>query len=69
VAHSAFETSVDRYGVLLESRQLQAAYARYNGAADDTTRGAAGSILDVIEAAGTKSRVSFKHAPPQRPRQ
>jgi hypothetical protein len=69
VARSAFETSVERSGVLLESRQLLAAYARYNEAADDTTRGAAGSILDVIEAAGTKSRVPSKHAPPQRPRQ
>jgi CheY-like chemotaxis protein len=69
VARSAFETSVDRFGLLLESRQLLAAYARYNEAADDTTRGAAGSILDVIEAAGTKSRVPPTHAPPKRPRQ
>lgn len=69
VARSAFATSVDRFGVLLESRQLLASYARYNEAADDTTRGAVGSILDVIEAAGKKSRVSPIHAPPQRQRQ
>jgi hypothetical protein len=68
VAHSAFETSVDHFGVLLESRQLLTAYARYNEAADDTTRGAAGSILDVLEAAGSKTRVLPSHAPPQRPR-
>lgn len=69
VARSAFATSVERFGVLLEGRQLLASYARYNEAADDTTRGAAGSVLEVIEAAGKKSRVSRIHAPPQRSRQ
>ncbi len=69
VARSAFETSVDRFGILLDSRELLTAYARYNEAADDTTRGAAGSILDVLEAAGTTSRVRPSNAPPQRPRQ
>jgi hypothetical protein len=69
VARSAFETSVDRFGILLDSRQLLTAYARYNEAADDTTRGVAGSILDVLEAAGSTTRVSPSNAPPQRPRQ
>ncbi len=69
VARSAFETSLDRFGILLDTKNLLTAYARYNDAADDTTRGAAGSILDALEAAGSKPRVSPSHAPPQRPRQ
>lgn len=50
-AGTAFRESVDRYGLLLTSRQLLDAYARYNSAADDTARGAAGDVLTVIEAA------------------
>jgi hypothetical protein len=56
VARSAFEASVERWGLLLDSGRLLTAYARYNEAADVTTRGAAGGILDVIEAAGRKTR-------------
>jgi hypothetical protein len=36
----------------MTSGQLLDAYARYNSAADDTSRGAAGEILDLVESAG-----------------
>ena len=68
VARSAFEASVDRWGILLDSGTMLTAYARYNEAADDTTRSAAGGILDVLETAGRKSQVSPTDAPPFRPR-
>lgn len=55
VAQAAFEASVERWGILLDSREMLAAYRRYNRAADDTTRGAAGGVLDVLEAAGRTS--------------
>ena len=68
VATSAFEASVDRWGILLESGQLLAAYGRYNRAADDPARRAAGEILDVLEAAGRKHTISPADAAPIRPR-
>jgi hypothetical protein len=68
VAKSAFEASVDRWGILLESGQMLAAYGRYNRAANDTARRAAGDILDVLEAAGRKNTISPADAAPIRPR-
>lgn len=67
-AKSAFEASVGRWGILLDSRQMLAAYGRYNHPADDTARRAAGDILDVLEAAGRKDLVSPADAAPLRPR-
>jgi hypothetical protein len=68
VAKSAFEASLDRWGILLESGQMLAAYGRYNHASDDTARRAAGDILDVLEAAGRKNTISPADAAPIRPR-
>lgn len=68
VAKSAFEASVDRWGILLESGQMLAAYGRYNRAVDATARRAAGDILDVLEAAGRKNTISPADAAPIRPR-
>jgi hypothetical protein len=68
VAKSAFEASLERWGILLESGQMLAAYGRYNHAADDTARRAAGDILDVLEAAGRKNTISPADAAPIRPR-
>ena len=68
VAKSAFEASVDRWGILLESGQMLAAYGRYNRSVDDTARRAAGEILDVLEAAGRKNTISPADAAPIRPR-
>jgi hypothetical protein len=68
VAKSAFEASVDRWGILLESGQMLAAYGRYNRAVDDTARRAAGDLLDVLEAAGRKNTISPADAAPIRPR-
>jgi hypothetical protein len=68
VAKSAFEASVDRWGILLTSRQMLAAYGRYNRSAADTARRAAGDILDVLEAAGRKDLISPADAAPLRPR-
>ncbi len=62
-AGTAFRESVDRYGLLMTSRQLLDAYARYNSAADDTVRGAAGDVLNVIEAARRNPDAPFD-APP-----
>lgn len=49
-ALAAFETSVARYGILLESRHLREAYGRYNSAGDEPGRAAAAAVLDVLEA-------------------
>ena len=68
VAKSAFEASVARWGILLDSRQMLAAYGRYNRPADDTARRAAGDILDVLEAAGRKNPISPADAAPLLPR-
>jgi hypothetical protein len=68
VAKSAFEASLERWGILLESGQMLAAYGRYNHAADDAARRAAGDILDVLEAAGRKNTISPADAAPIRPR-
>jgi hypothetical protein len=68
VAKAAFESSVDRWGILMNSRQMLAAYGRYNQDADDTARRAAGDILDVLEAAGRKDLVPPADAPRLRPR-
>jgi hypothetical protein len=68
VAKSAFEASLERWGILLESGQMLAAYGRYNHAADDAARRAAGDILNVLEAAGRKNMISPADAAPIRPR-
>ena len=68
-ARAAFAASVSRWGILLESGQMLEAYARYNSAADDTSRGVAGDIVDVIEAAGTNAQTSSPDAPPVPSRQ
>jgi hypothetical protein len=68
VAKSAFEASLERWGILLESGQMLAAYGRYNHAADDAARRAAGDMLDVLEAAGRKNTISPADAAPIRPR-
>jgi len=67
-AKAAFAASVGRWGILLDSRQMLAAYGRYNHPVDDTARRAAGDILDVLEAAGRKDLVSPADAAPIRPR-
>ena len=67
VAKSAFEASIERWGILLDSRQMLAVYARYNQAADDAARRATGDILDVLEAAGRKNPISPADAPLPRP--
>lgn len=63
-ARAAFAASVDHWGILLKSRQMLDAYARYNSKADNTSRGAAGDILDVIEAAGRNAKTSSPDASP-----
>lgn len=67
IARSAFEASIERWGILLDSRQMLAVYARYNQAADDAARRATGDILDVLEAAGRKNPISPADAPLLRP--
>jgi hypothetical protein len=67
VAKSSFEASLERWGILLESGQMLAAYGRYNHAVDDTARRAAGDTLDVLEAAGRKNMISPADAAPIRP--
>jgi hypothetical protein len=68
-ARTAFKASVDRWGILLKSGQMLEAYARYNSAADDTSRGAAGDILDVLEAAGKHAQSPSSDASSVRSRQ
>lgn len=68
VARSAFEASVEQWGILLDSRQMLAAYGRYNHHADDTARRAAGEILNVLEAAGRKNTIFPADAAPLRSR-
>ena len=64
IALSAFESSVARFGILLDSGEMLVAYARYNQAADADARGSAAAILDVIEAPSRKRRTSPVDAPP-----
>lgn len=49
VAKAAFKASVDRFGVLLDSREMRAVQARYNRAVDEEARAAAAAVLDVID--------------------
>jgi len=62
-AREAFQASIDSWGILLESGQMLEAYARYNSAADDTSRGAAGGILDALEAAGRSAQAPSDASP------
>ena len=68
-ARAAFAASVERFGILMKSGQILNAYARYNPAADDTSRGVAGGILDVLEAAGSHVQTPSSDAPPVPSRQ
>jgi hypothetical protein len=56
LALAGFEESVERYGVLLECRPLQAAYGRYNRATAEADRATAGAVLDAIETPSRKAR-------------
>ena len=60
---------MERFGILMKSGQILNAYARYNPAADDTSRGVAGGILDVLEAAGSHVQTTSSDAPPVPSRQ
>ena len=66
-AAAAFQASVERHGILLESHGLLAAYARYNRAGDADSRELAGQILDVIETPSTKSNQLLGDAAQPRP--
>ncbi|MEM6330585.1 MAG: hypothetical protein AAF790_10090, partial [Planctomycetota bacterium] len=56
-AAEAFRQSVDRFGVLLTTDQLQQQYDRYNasGAADADTQAVLGDLLDAIESRRKKT--------------
>ena len=66
-ALAAFAESVNRYGVLLECRPLQAAYARYNQATASADRAVAGAVLDVVETPSRKARPVSADAAHTRP--
>ena len=66
-ALAGFAESVNRYGVLLECRPLQAAYARYNQSAASADRAVAGAVLDVIETPSRKARPVSADAAHTRP--
>jgi len=65
-ALTALASSVDRYGVLLDCSHLRAVATRYNLSAD-ASRGAAGDILETLEAADTKLPAAPPDAPLIRP--
>ena len=66
-ALAGFAESVNRYGVLLECRPLQAAYARYNHSTVSADRAVAGAVLDVIETPSRKARPVSADAAHPRP--
>jgi len=66
-ALAAFAESVNRYGVLLECRPLQATYARYNLSTASADRAVAGAVLDVIEKPSRKARPVSADAAHPRP--
>jgi hypothetical protein len=66
-ALAGFAESVNRYGVLLECRPLQAAYARYNQSSVSADRAVAGAVLDVIETPSRKARPVSADAAHPRP--
>lgn len=66
-ALAGFTESVERYGVLLECRPLQAAYARYNHSTASDDRAVAGAVLDVIETPSRKARPVSADAAHPRP--
>jgi hypothetical protein len=65
-ALTALASSVDRYGVLLDCSHLRAVATRYNLSAD-ASRGAAGDILETLEAAHRKLPAAPPDAPLIRP--
>ena len=67
LALAAFATSVDRHGILLENREILAARARYNRAADAAARQATGSILEVLDGPGRTPSPAPADAAPARP--
>jgi len=66
-ALAGFAESVNRYGVLLECRPLQAAYARYTQSSASADRALAGAVLDVIETPSRKARPVSADAAHPRP--
>ncbi|NDC63982.1 MAG: hypothetical protein EBZ59_08390, partial [Planctomycetia bacterium] len=66
-AVAAFQASVERHGILLESHGMLAAYKRYNRAVDAESRDLAGWILDVIETPAATSPQRLGDAPQPRP--
>ena len=66
-ALAGFAESVNRYGVLLECRSLQAAYARYNHPSASADRTVAGAVLDIIETPSRKARPVSADAAHTRP--
>lgn len=67
IALTAFRTSVQHFGVLLESGPLLATYTRYNRATNRESREVIGAILDVLETPRTQLTPSTADAPHSRP--
>lgn len=68
VATTAYEASVERWGLLRDGRQMLTAYGGYNPRADVAARRAADAGSDGSDAAGRMNPVPPADAPPLRPR-
>lgn len=66
VALASLRASVNRYGLLFESRDLLDAYARYNRAGDAGVRASAEAVLDLIERPCRDTPAPPVDAPPAR---
>jgi hypothetical protein len=67
LALANLETSIDRYGILLETGHVRAAYRMYNQASAAASRDAAGAVLDALETAARKNRPAPFDAASTRP--
>jgi len=67
LALANLQTSIERYGILLETGHLRAAYRMYNQASDDVSRDAVGAVLDALETAARKNRPAPFDAASTRP--
>jgi hypothetical protein len=67
LALANLETSIDRYGILLETGHVRAAYRMYNQASDDASRDAFGAVLDALETAARRNRPAPFDAASTRP--
>jgi hypothetical protein len=66
-AISSLAHSVDRFGVAIPCRPLQAAYARYNSATTAPDRAAADAVLDALETPLSQVRSASTDAAHPRP--